>query len=92
MNVAALFDLGGNEAILILALLLILLAARRLPDFAEGLRRGIHEFWKATQEITEEIRGLEVGDDSPSNYPPVTALIHILGTTSLLVLIYECSK
>jgi hypothetical protein len=39
----ALFNLGGGEIILILALLLILLGAKRLPDLARRVGRGVQE-------------------------------------------------
>src|SRR5947209_3968622 len=45
----ALFNLGGGEIILILALILILFGARKLPELAKGLGQGIKEFKKATR-------------------------------------------
>jgi sec-independent protein translocase protein TatA len=51
----ALFNLGGGELILIIALVLILLGARKLPDLARGLGRGIFEFRRATRQVTDEI-------------------------------------
>ena len=51
----ALFDLGGGEIILILALLLILLGAKRLPDLTRGLGRGLYEFRKASRGVREEL-------------------------------------
>ena len=44
----ALFNLGGGEIILILALILILFGARKLPELAKGLGQGIKEFKKAS--------------------------------------------
>ena len=56
MNVMlGLFNLGGGEIILILALVLILFGAKKLPELAKGLGTGIKEFKKATREVTEEI-------------------------------------
>jgi sec-independent protein translocase protein TatA len=56
MNVTfALFNLGGGEIILILALVLILFGAKKLPELAKGLGTGIKEFKKATRDVTEEI-------------------------------------
>jgi sec-independent protein translocase protein TatA len=52
----ALFNLGGGEIILILALILILFGARKLPELAKGLGQGIKEFKKATREVTDEIQ------------------------------------
>ena len=56
MNVMlGLFNLGGGEIILILALVLILFGAKKLPELAKGLGTGIKEFKKATREVTDEI-------------------------------------
>ena len=56
MNVLfGLFNLGGGEIILILALVLILFGAKKLPELAKGLGTGIKEFKKATREVTEEV-------------------------------------
>lgn len=49
------FNLGGGEIILILALVLILFGAKKLPELAKGLGTGIKEFKKATREVTEEV-------------------------------------
>src|SRR5271157_4157454 len=50
-----LFNLGGGEIILILALILILFGAKKLPELAKGLGQGIKEFKKATREVTDEV-------------------------------------
>lgn len=56
MNVMfGLLNLGGGEIILILALVLILFGAKKLPELAKGLGTGIKEFKKATREVTEEV-------------------------------------
>jgi len=38
------FDIGGGEIILILALILILVGARKLPEIAQGLGQGFSKF------------------------------------------------
>jgi sec-independent protein translocase protein TatA len=69
MNIPfALFNLGGGEIILILALILILFGARKLPELAKGLGQGIKEFKKATREVTDEISASV--DDSHYTPPP----------------------
>jgi len=57
MNVELAFlgGLGGPEIILILAVLLIFFGAKRIPELAKGLGKGIKEFKKATTEIKDEI-------------------------------------
>ena len=52
----ALFDMGGGQIVLILALILIFFGARRIPELAKGLGQGIKEFKKATREVTDEIQ------------------------------------
>lgn len=61
-----LLNLGGGEIILILALVLILFGAKKLPELARGLGSGIKEFKKATREVTDEIQ--QSMDDT--NYSP----------------------
>ncbi len=47
--------LGGWEILLILLVLLIFFGAKRIPDLARGLGKGIREFKDATKEIKDEI-------------------------------------
>ena len=46
---------GGWEIVLILAVVLILFGAKKLPELAKGLGQGIKEFKKATTEVSSEI-------------------------------------
>ena len=52
----AMFNLGGGEIILILAMVLILFGAKRLPELAKGLGQGIKEFKKATHNASGGMR------------------------------------
>ena len=47
---------GGWEIVLILAVVLLLFGAKKLPELAKGLGTGIKEFKKATKEVTDEIQ------------------------------------
>ena len=51
----AVFGLGGGEMVLICVVVLVLFGAKRIPEFAKGLGKGINEFKKASREVTEEI-------------------------------------
>jgi sec-independent protein translocase protein TatA len=46
----AVFNLGGAEIILVLALVLIVFGAKKLPDLAQGLGRGIGKFRDAVDD------------------------------------------
>ncbi|NIK74511.1 sec-independent protein translocase protein TatA [Thermonema lapsum] len=48
-------SIGGTELILILFILLIFFGAKRIPELARGLGRGIREFKDATREVKENI-------------------------------------
>src|SRR5437762_6899054 len=67
-----LFNLGGGEIILILALILILFGARKLPELAKGLGQGIKEFKKATKEVTDEVS--HAMEETPTPPPPAKRL------------------
>jgi sec-independent protein translocase protein TatA len=62
-----LFNFGGGELILTLAIVLILFGAKKLPELAKGLGQGIKEFRKATQSASEDIR--EAMTESPAIVP-----------------------
>jgi TatA/E family protein of Tat protein translocase len=54
------FGMGMPEILLILAIALIVLGPKKLPEVAKSLGRGIAEFKKATQEFKDN---LEVDND-----------------------------
>jgi sec-independent protein translocase protein TatA len=52
--------LGMPEMILILLIVILLFGAKKIPELARGLGRGIREFKDASKEIKSEIdKGLE---------------------------------
>jgi sec-independent protein translocase protein TatA len=59
---------GGWEIVLILAVVLLLFGAKKLPDLAKGLGTGIKEFKKATREVTDEIQN--AGTETPAAKTP----------------------
>ncbi|MEQ9438878.1 MAG: twin-arginine translocase TatA/TatE family subunit [Cyclobacteriaceae bacterium] len=46
--------LGGWEVLLIVAIVLILFGAKKIPELARGLGTGIKEFKNATTEVNKE--------------------------------------
>jgi sec-independent protein translocase protein TatA len=47
--------LGGWEILLILLVLLIFFGAKKIPELARGLGKGIREFKDATSEIKKDL-------------------------------------
>jgi len=68
--------IGGWELVLILAVVLVLFGAKKLPELAKGLGQGIKEFKKATRDVTDELQSAMEDTPPPprrySNYvePP----------------------
>jgi len=61
----AFFSLGPWEILLILIVVLILFGAKRLPELARGLGKGINEFRDAVDNGKEDIiNGLDSSADS----------------------------
>jgi len=48
-------NLGGGEILLILLFILIFFGAKKIPDLAQGLGKGIREFRKAARDIQEDV-------------------------------------
>ena len=51
------------EVILVLAVVLILFGAKKLPELARGMGKGIKEFKNATREIQDDLE--QALDDEP---------------------------
>ena len=47
--------LGTSEVVVILVVVLLLFGAKRIPELAKGLGKGIREFKDATKEIKNDI-------------------------------------
>ena len=67
--------LGWPEIVAILAVVLLLFGAKKLPELAKGLGKGINEFKKASRDVQDEIeRAVEEppapAPRSPTSYPP----------------------
>ena len=60
------FGLGFGELALIFLVILLLFGAKRLPDIAQGLGKGIREFKKSVKDTTDEIKGSMDDDASKS--------------------------
>lgn len=51
------FGMGPWELLLVFLVVLLLFGAKRLPDVAQGLGKGIREFRRAMKDTTEELKG-----------------------------------
>jgi sec-independent protein translocase protein TatA len=70
MNVMLASFIGGWEMVLILAVVLVLFGAKKLPELAKGLGQGIKEFRKATRDVQDELQSaLDDTPPPPRRYP-----------------------
>ena len=49
------FGIGTTELIIIMFIILLIFGAKKLPELAQGLGKGIREFKKASNDIQEEL-------------------------------------
>lgn len=56
-------NLGAPEIILIIIAILILFGAKKIPELAKGIGKGMKEFKKAVKEVEEDITLDESNDD-----------------------------
>ena len=68
------------QVILILAIVLIMFGAKKIPELAKGLGKGINEFKKATREVTDEINNSDTASTAtpPQKIPPANTTAQTL--------------
>ena len=60
-------NLGAGEIILILLVVLILFGAKKIPELAKGLGKGISEFKKGLKEVETEIKEADKTEDKTTD-------------------------
>lgn len=55
--------LGGQEMIILLIIVLLLFGAKKIPELARGMGKGLGEFKKAKHEFDDEITRIGKEDD-----------------------------
>lgn len=49
-------NLGSGELIIIVLVLLLLFGAKKIPELAQGLGKGMKEFKKSLKDVEDEIK------------------------------------
>jgi sec-independent protein translocase protein TatA len=61
------FGIGLPEHIIIAIIALLVVGPKKLPDLAKTLGKGFSEFKKATEGITDDLKGALKDDEKPKN-------------------------
>ena len=62
LELAFLGGIGPMELLVIFLIVLLVFGAKRIPEIAQGLGKGITEFKKAARDVTDEF---EIGKTNP---------------------------
>ena len=68
----AILGLSGTELIIVLVAILVLFGAKRIPEFAKGLGKGINKFKKASREVTDSLESESAAAAAPKAPPANT--------------------
>lgn len=52
-------NLGAGEIILILLVILLLFGAKKIPELAQGLGKGMKEFKKSLKDVEDELKNTD---------------------------------
>jgi Tat protein translocase TatB subunit len=61
------FGIGFQELIIIAVIALLIVGPKKLPDLAKTLGKGLSEFRKATDGITDDLKQTMQSDDKPKD-------------------------
>jgi sec-independent protein translocase protein TatA len=62
-------NIGTGEILLILLFILIFFGAKKIPDLAQGLGKGIREFRKAAREVQDDVERETKKIEEPEKKP-----------------------
>ena len=60
--IPCIFNLGTGEIIIILRVILLLFGAKRIPELARGIGRGVNSFRQGLNEVSDEINNTDKKD------------------------------
>jgi sec-independent protein translocase protein TatA len=65
------FGLGPMELVIVFLVILLVFGAKRIPEIAQGLGKGITEFKKAARDVTSELDVSSTANRAQVPPPPV---------------------
>ena len=62
--IPCIFNLGTGEIIVILVVVLLLFGARRIPELARSMGRGVNSFRQGLIDVSDQMKSAESADNS----------------------------
>ena len=62
--IPCIFNLGTGEIIVILVVVLLLFGARRIPELARSMGRGVNSFRQGLNEVSDQMKSADSADNS----------------------------
>ncbi|MDE6395569.1 MAG: twin-arginine translocase TatA/TatE family subunit [Duncaniella sp.] len=62
--IPCIFNLGTGEIIIILVVILLLFGARRIPELARSMGRGVNSFRQGLNEVSDQIKAADKEDST----------------------------
>ena len=77
MRFLAFMNIGAQELIVVLLIVLLLFGAKKLPELARGLRQAVKEFQKSNDEFSDELHkaGKPETDVAKSDVKPAQSTV-----------------
>lgn len=57
--IPCIFNFGTGEIIVILVVVLLLFGAKRIPELARGIGRGVNSFRQGLNEVSDEVKNAD---------------------------------
>lgn len=93
MTISGILNLGGWEFVFLVPIIFIFLSAKQLEALRKAICLGVKEFWKAAQELTEEMQETSFGESlrkiEPLSHSFLVALGLVLGIACLILALLE---
>ena len=62
--IPCIFNLGTGEIVIILVVVLLLFGAKKIPELARGLGRGVNSFRQGLNEVSDDLNAKEKKEEN----------------------------
>ncbi len=66
-SLMVLLNIGGQEILIVLLIVLVLFGGRKIPELMKGLGKGVREYKKAMNSVEDDLNGNQEPDKQPDD-------------------------